>query len=192
MERVFKSLTDPKLLALIKTGAVGVIPTDTVYGLVCRAEDETAVKRLYGLKNREKKPGTIIAANIDQLVGLGIKYRYLKAVEQYWPGAISVVIPFSDPAKAYLRQGLPDLAVRVPKIANLSQFIRVTVPFLTTSANMPRKTLAANINEAQKIFGNKVDFYVDGGDLSGRKPSTIIRIIDDEIEVLRQGAVKIT
>ncbi len=191
MARIFKSLNDERLVSLLKNGAVGVIPTDTVYGLVCLAENTESVKRLYDLKKREKKPGTIIAANINQLVDLGIKYRYVKAVEDYWPNAISVVLPFSDSDKSYLRGGLPDLAVRIPKDKDLQDLLKQTGALLTTSANQPDKPPANNIAKAQEYFSDKIDFYVDGKDLSGRKPSTVIRIIDDEVEVLRQGAVKI-
>lgn len=191
MAKIFKSLEDKQLTSLLKNGAVGVLPTDTVYGLVCVADNQPAVERLYGLKKREKKPGTVIAADIDQLVKLGIKYRYLKAVEQYWPGAISVVLSFSDPDKNYLRAGLLTLAVRIPKDKKLSILLKQTGPLLTTSANVPGKSPANNIAEAQKYFADKVDFYVNGGDLSNRKPSTIIKIIDDEVEVLRHGAVNI-
>src|SRR5947209_18720870 len=99
---------------LCTPGAVGVIPTDTVYGLVARAADEAAVARLYNLKKRENKPGTLIAASIDHLEQLGLKRRYLKAVEQYWPGAISEIIPCSDPALRYLHQGKMSLATRLP------------------------------------------------------------------------------
>ena len=77
----------------MRPGTVGVIPTDTIYGVVARAADQEAVDRLYQLKKREHKPGTIVAANIEQLVNLGIKRRYLKAVEHLWPGPLSVEIP---------------------------------------------------------------------------------------------------
>src|SRR5665213_1097674 len=90
---------------LLNPGTVGVIPTDTVYGLVARAADQDATARLYKLKGRTDKPGTLIAADIQQLEDLGLKHRYLKAVEQFWPGAISVVIPVSNPQLAYLHQG---------------------------------------------------------------------------------------
>jgi L-threonylcarbamoyladenylate synthase len=78
---------------LLKPGSIGVIATDTIYGVVACATDPEAVDRLYRVKSRENKPGTIIAASIDQLVELGLKRRYLTAVEQWWPGALSVIIP---------------------------------------------------------------------------------------------------
>lgn len=172
---------------LNQPGAVGVLSTDTIYGLVARATDQAAVSRLYSLKMREQKPGTIIAASIDQLVELGIKRRYLKAVEQFWPGAVSVIIPCGAELE-YLHQGKSSLAVRLPNDENLQKLLEQTGALLTSSANLPAQAPAATVAEAKKYFSDKVDFYVDGGDLSSRRPSTIIRIIDDAIEVIRQGA----
>lgn len=177
-----------KLLA--QPGSVGVLPTDTVYGLVARADDKAAVARLYTLKSREHKPGTVIAANIEQLVELGIKRRYLKAVADYWPGAISIIIPCGAEL-AYLHQGLNSLAVRLPDDKKLQELLLQAGPLLTSSANQPGEPPANTIAEAETCFGNQTDFYVDGGDLSSREPSTVIRVVDDAIEVLRQGAVKI-
>jgi L-threonylcarbamoyladenylate synthase len=176
---------------LNRPGAIGVIPTDTVYGVVARAADHEAVARLYDLKDRDAKPGTLIAADISQLEKIGLKHRYLKAVEQFWPGAVSVVIPASDPALEYLHRGRMSLAVRVPAGRKLQTLLKKTGPLLTSSANRPGEPPANTIAEARGYFGGKVDFYIDAGDLSGRQPSTIIRILDDAIEVLRPGAVKI-
>ena len=145
-------------------GAIGVIPTDTLYGVVARAADEAAVERLYALKKRESKPGTLIAASIDQLVELGIKARYLKAVEEFWPGAVSVEIPHGI---NYLNQGTGRQAIRIPDDAELLQLLRETGPLQTTSANLPGEQPAATLDQAKKYFGQQVDFYVDGGDLSG-------------------------
>lgn len=174
-----------------KPGAIGVIPTDTVYGVVARATDRAAVEKLYHLKFRDKKPGTLIAADIEQLVGLGIKRRFLKAVEQFWPGAVSVIIPAADPALSYLHQGKLSLAIRLPADKPLHKLLLETGPLLTTSANPPGKPTATTIAQAKKYFGGSVDFYIDGGDLAGRQASTLIRIIDDAIEVIRPGAVKV-
>ncbi|HVV66978.1 MAG TPA: L-threonylcarbamoyladenylate synthase [Candidatus Saccharimonadales bacterium] len=170
-------------------GAVGVIPTDTIYGIVARASDHQAVERLYNVKAREDKPGTIIAASIEQLVDLGIKRRYLTAVETFWPGAISVIVPCADPELSYLHRGKMSLAVRIPDQKKLCKLLEKTGALLTSSANHPGEPPAMTIAEAQRYFGQKVDFYVDGGDLSGHRPSTIVRIVDDAIEVIREGAV---
>lgn len=182
---------DVAVTPLQKPGAVGIIPTDTVYGLVARAADPAAVERLYALKKRDAKPGTLIAASIDQLAQLGIKRRYLKAVEQFWPGAVSVIMPASDPHLRYLHQGKQALAVRIPDYPELLDLLAQTGPLQTSSANPAGLPTAQTIEQARAYFGDQADFYIDGGDLSGRQPSTVIRIIDDAIEVIRPGAVRI-
>lgn len=174
---------------LRQAGQIGVIPTDTVYGLVAVATDRLAVERLYRLKNRQLKPGTIIAADIDQLVNLGLKKRYLMAVSQFWPGAVSVVIPTSDDKLTYLHQGLMSLAVRIPADESLRQLMIKTGPLLSSSANLPGQLPAQTIKKAKEYFGEQVDFYIDGGDLSNRSASTLIRMVDDVIEILRLGSV---
>lgn len=188
--KTYSSLTDPNVARLLQQGAVGVLPTDTVYGLACRAADKEAVAKLYRLKHREHKPGTLIAADIDQLVELGLKRRYLVPVAQYWPGPISVIIPCGLDLE-YLHQGLQGLAVRLPQHEALQELLRQTGPLLTTSANQPGEPVANTIAEAQTYFGMQVDFYVDGGNMAGKPPSTIIRVVDDAIEIIRQGAVTI-
>lgn len=174
---------------LQKPGAIGVLPSDTVYGVMARAMDRVAVERLYELKRREHKPGTLIAASIDQLVELGFKRRYLTAVERFWPGPISVVIPCVE--LDYLHQGVGSLAVRIPDKPELLELLQQTGPLLTSSANQPGEPPANTIAEARAYFGDGVDFYEDGGDMTGNKSSTVIRMVDDAVEVLRQGAVHI-
>jgi L-threonylcarbamoyladenylate synthase len=176
---------------LLIPGTIGIIPTDTVYGIVARAEDKDSVNRLYKLKHRESKPGTIIAASIGQLEDLGIKHRYLKAVAEFWPGPISVIVPVSDPNLNYLHQDKFSLAVRIPDNQPLRELLNSTGPLVTSSANPPTRPTAVTVYEARNYFSDNVDFYVDGGDLSNNLPSTIIRVLDDAIEVVREGSVKI-
>jgi len=186
---IVNSLADPRLIAAITGGEVVVLPTDTVYGICALASDSKAVSKLYGLKSREKKPGTVIAESIQQLTQLGIKKRYLTAVEVYWPGPVSVEIPHDI---THLNQGTGRQAFRIVKDAGLTALLKKTGPLLTSSCNLPGEPPANNIREAIQYFNNKISVYVDGGDLSGKKPSTLIRVVDDMVEVLREGAVEIS
>jgi len=187
---VYKSLLNEKITKFIKDGQIGIIPTDTIYGLVTAAGNKASCTRMYKLKSRHAKPGTIIAANINQLVELGIPRRYLKAVQDYWPGSVSVVIPAGNDLD-YLHLGKLSLACRIPQDKSIRKLLLHCGPLLTSSANQPGQPPATNLKEAQAYFNDKVDFYVDGGDLSKHLPSTVIRIVDDAVEVLREGAVKI-
>jgi len=189
--KIFSTITADGVTEAIQSGLVGVLPCDTVYGLVGSAANKEAVKRVYELKHREQKPGTVIAADIDQLVELGLKRRYMTPVAGYWPGAVSVVIPCGAELE-YIHQAVGSLAVRIPAGDELQELLRRTGPLLTSSANLPGKPPATSTELAQLYFGTTIDFYVDGGDFSGHLPSTIVRVVDDALEVLRQGAVSVS
>ncbi|HRN90260.1 MAG TPA: L-threonylcarbamoyladenylate synthase [Candidatus Saccharibacteria bacterium] len=175
---------------LLTPGEIAVIPTDTVYGVVARVADKQAVARLYKLKHREAKPGTLVAANTKQLIDIGIEPEYLTAIEHLWPGAISVII-LCDENLSYVHQGIGSLAVRIPDDKWLHELLLQTGPLLTSSANQPGEPPATTVAEAKAYFGNQVTWYQDGGTVN-RAPSTVVEIINGSIKVVRQGAVKLT
>lgn len=191
MAKHFTSLNDPELIAMLKDGAIGIIPTDTVYGLVGRAESSKAIARMYAVKSRERQPGTTIAASTKQLQSLGFPSEALTVARKYWPNALSVEMAASK-IPEYLSTGQPVMAARIPKNSEVVTLLTQVGPLMTTSANAPKQPTSTSVNMAVDYFGDDVDFYVDGGDLSGRPPSTIIGInADDSITVYRQGAVDI-
>jgi len=170
-------------------GGVGVIPTDTIYCIAARASIEDAVARVYTLKRRARKPGPIIAASVHQLIGLGVEHALLADREGYWVAgrrATSVETPM-PPRLAYLHQGTCRQALRVVTDHDTREMLEETGPLLITSANLPENEPASNVESAWRYFQNAVDFYVDGGDLSGRVPSEIIRLKGGRPEVVRPG-----
>jgi L-threonylcarbamoyladenylate synthase len=185
------TITISEAVAALQDGGVGVMPTDTVYGLVARAHDAKAVGRLYALKHRHHKPGTIIAASVAQVHDLGVSQTLLDQVANLWPNPLSIILPVGKDF-AYLHQGIGDIAIRVVDSPNIRQVLEQTGPLLTSSANQPYQPGATTIQQAWDYFGDTVDFYVDDGDRSGYLPSTILRLLDDgEIDVLRPGAIKL-
>lgn len=187
--RIFQSLTEA--LSVLLEGGVVVLPTDTVYGIVARAEDPKAVAKLYDAKHRHGKPGTVIAANVEQLADLGIDAKQLSQVAHLWPASVSVILQ-DHPELAYLDQGAHSLAVRIPQAPDVRTLLLKTGPLLTSSANMPGQPPATTVAEAQAYFADRVDAYVDGGLIQDAQPSTIVRIKPDgEIEIVRQGAVQL-
>jgi L-threonylcarbamoyladenylate synthase len=183
--------TSTQAVAKLMGGKVGVMPTDTVYGVVARAHDQLAVDKLYKLKHRERKPGTLIAADLEQLKQLGVSQTYLKLASKWWPNPLSIILPVGNHF-AYLHQDVGDIAIRVVDDEPLRKILKETGPLLTSSAHRPGEPGSTDILQAWNYFEDTVDFYVDGGDLSNRAPSTIIRLSDaGEIIVLREGAIKL-
>jgi L-threonylcarbamoyladenylate synthase len=174
-------------IEFLMNGGVGVMPTDTIYGLVGRASDKDAVERLYSIKFRENKPGTIIAASVEQLLDLGVSRKHIEQVQHFWPNPLSIIIPF-DYTNSYLKKNSTYPAMRVVADSEIKKILEQTGPLITTSANLPGQPSATNIEEAKGYFGDKVDFYIDSGTIENKLPSTLIKVNDDNtIEIIRHG-----
>jgi len=185
------SLDDSQLVELLLQDGMGVLPTDTVYGLVARAQSESAIHRLYQVKDRERKPGTTIAASVKQLEHLGFLPSELEVAQRFWPNAVSVELS-AEGVPHYLSAGQSVLAARIPNHPALLALLEKTGPLMTTSANDHGAPTSTSVGMAKAYFHNEVDFYVDGGDMSNHEPSTIIGVKPDgSIVIYREGAVAI-
>jgi len=172
---------------------VGVLPTDTLYGLVGSVFSKRAVDNIYNLKSRsEKKSLIILISSIDDLKKFGVEIteKTRKFMEKVWPGKVSIVLHFKNNRLYYLDKMGGTLAFRVPDKKDLISLLKETGPIVAPSANPEGVVPAKNIKEAKKYFGSRIDFYVDGGEIFS-EPSTIVKIEGDKIEIVREGAVKI-
>lgn len=181
---------DKEIVRLLQKGGVGLLPSDTIYGLSCRALDKQAVERIHHIKRRDKnKPFVILISGMDQLKDLGITTTDAALALSYWPGKLTIICD-AEKSPGWLHMGFRTLAVRQPDYPGLRELIKITGPLISTSANMQDGRPAESVFQAKKYFGDKLDFYVDAGRLSGR-PSTIVRPVFDKLDVIRQGAVRI-
>lgn len=179
--------------AVIGEGRLGVIPTDTLYGIVCQALRPESVERLYRVRGRSpSKPCIVLIPTLGSLEHFGITPgRDVRArLLEWWPGAVSVVLPVSDGEFAYLHRGLGTVAFRVPDHPALRATLEKTGPLIAPSANPEGSPPATTIEEAERYFGKNSDVYLDGGRLSG-EPSTLVAFDDGRPVVLRQGSVRI-
>ncbi len=167
---------------------VGIIPTDTVYGIVCIAKSSKAIGELYAQKHRERKPGTLIAASWEDFLSLGFSLEELSRARPVWPGPISVVL--TNTHNPILAQHTGSNACRVvlgpPELIEL---LRITGPLATSSANTPGDPPACSKEMAHAYFPN-IPFIVDGGIQEEKPPSSVITITPNgDITILREGAV---
>lgn len=179
-------------VAVLGSGGVAVIPTDTLYGLVGLALNKDAVNKVYKLKNRsDGKPFIVLISSFEDLDKLKIHTdeKVRNFLYSVWPGPVSVVLRCEDDSLAYLHKGM-GVAVRFPKQEGLLEILKQTGPLIAPSANPEGMKPAHTILEAKEYFGDTVDCYVDGGVLEG-EPSTLVSFEDGELKVLRQGVIKI-
>ena len=174
-------------------GKIGVIPTDTIYGLVGTALNKQTVQRIYETKGRApEKPLIILIGSTKDLGYFNINpnSESLKILNKYWPGKVSIILPCPNGKFEYLHRGTRTLAFRFPDFPELISLINQTGPLVAPSANPEGLTPAATIVDAKRYFGSKIDFYVNGGKRES-EPSTLISIDNGKIKILREGAVKI-
>ena len=176
------------LLSKIKKGSIGVLSTDTLYGIVGSALSKKATERIYEVKGRNHgKPLIILIADISDIKKFGIKLasdqeKYLASV---WPGPVSVILPCKQKKFSYLHRGTKSLAFRMPKNNRLNLLLKKTGPLVAPSANPQGEKPAHTIAEAKKYFGERVDFYIAGGRKVG-KPSKVVSLLSSKPEIIRK------
>ena len=174
---------------IIAKGGAGVIPTDTLYGIVCSALSPKAVQRVYRLRKRSaNKPVIVLIGKTGDLKLFGVKTDSATAriLNRLWPGPVSVILPCESRKFSYLHREKKAVAFRLPSNAALRRFLNKTGPLIAPSANFEGKPPAETIKEAQKYFGSKIAFYVDGGKIKS-KPSSLVSVKGGKVAVIRKG-----
>lgn len=180
-------MTINQAIRILQHGGVGVIPTDTIYGVVGSALDMKAVERIYRLRDRNRRKPMIIliSSALDvRMFGVKLNPEIKKLLGRLWPGRVSVILKCISKRFAYLHRGTKTLAFRLPAKKFLRAFLKKTGPLVAPSANLEGKPPAQTIIEAWHYFGDRVDFYIDGGRLD-RKPSKLVAMYEGKDQVLR-------
>lgn len=183
------------LLPLLDRGGVVAIPTESSYGLAADPRNPEGIARVYGLKGRDAaKALPVVAADRGQVAALGVDLErpdlapLAHACDALWPGAVTLVLPVGGDLPAAAPDGT--VAVRVPAHAGLRRLLtELGRPLTATSANRSGEPALVDPEDAARLLAGTDGAVVDGGRLPGGAPSTLIRLRDDRIEVLREGAV---
>ncbi len=137
MKKIFQRILG-EAVKIIKKGGIGVLPTDTIYGLVGLALSKRVVSRIYHVRRRNlKKPMIILIGSRRDLrfFGIRIDAKIRKILRQFWPGKASIIIPCPAKKFYYLHRGTKSLAFRLPKQVWLRKFLAKTSPLVAPSAN---------------------------------------------------------
>lgn len=194
-----------RIVDILKKGGIGVLATDTIYGVVGSANSKKAVDRIYKLKGRdEKKPFIILISDVKDLEKFGISTPSFLITKNpplkrginsrgFWPLKTTIIFPITKKYQKkleYLHRGTNSLAFRLitnklEKNKNLFNIIKKVGPIVAPSANPQGLTPAQNINETNNYFGDKINFYLDSGNIKS-KPSKIIFYVSGKKVVIRK------
>lgn len=192
-----------KAIAIIKKalieGKIIVLPTDTVYGLVCDARNQEAVRRIFEIKKRLfDKPIGVFVKDIEMAKKVAqIDEEQEKLLKQNWPGKTTFIL------KKKIRKVRPrgislssftgtkkSIGIRIPDY-ELIRFLfeKIDFPLAQTSANISGQPATTKIKQVLKQLDtqkSRPDLVVDAGNLPESKPSTVIDLTGREPKVLRK------
>lgn len=196
------SATIERAASILTGGGLIIIPTETVYGVATRADNEHAVRRLRELKSRPSSKAFTVhigdpaaaARFVNEIPPIG-----QRLINKAWPGPLSLVFPVEDPAGTEIGQSVDAQAIeamyfeqsiglRCPDDEVTQSILRaVPGPVIAASANPAGTPPPASVGAIDGALRDSVDFVVDGGKTRYTEASTVVRASADGYEVLRVG-----
>jgi L-threonylcarbamoyladenylate synthase len=179
---------------VLARGGIVAIPTDTLYGLAVDSRSAAALARLMTAKGRpSERAVALIAADMAQVVAdLGVLPPVAqKLASAYWPGPLTLLVPRPPSIPAELSGGSPLVGVRVPDNDAARELCRFWGHVLTaTSANLSGEPASDDPDHVARVFQDRdVGLLLDSGKTKGGPPSTVVQAVDDDVRLIRPGAI---
>jgi L-threonylcarbamoyladenylate synthase len=187
-----------RALECLQAGGVIVFPTETSYGIGCDATNDSAVARVFVIKDRPEDKGAplIIPDNESAKLYIQVSDVVQKLINAHWPGALNIIGQIADGSPVSSRCSQDNSqSVRVsshPFCSTLAR--RFGKPIVASSANISGQDAIYSISEVNRVFSDrpdKPDCIINGGDLPILPASTTVKVVGNNIEIVRQGSVKI-
>ena len=180
-------------IAILKRGGIVAFPTDTVYGLGACANLQQAVERVYQVKDRPRSMALpLLLADRVQIseVAEPVPPIAWRLVDNFFPGALTIVLHKSDSVPDIITAGGTTVAVRIPAHPVPIALVRgLGAPIVGTSANLSGRPSLLTADEVWSQLGDKIDLVIDGGRCPGGKESTIVDVTGETPVMLREGAI---
>ena len=173
-------------------GNLVVYPTETVYGIAADIFNQKAVKNLYLAKKRPfDMPLTVAVSGKDMVENIAIMTRPVeKLIDAFLPGPLTIITKKDPNVPDIVTSMSQKVGIRIPDNKVAVQLIEeFGGPIVATSANLHSHPDSINIDTAINDFGDSVKTYLDNGPCTLGKPSTIVWIMDDKFEIIREGEI---
>lgn len=182
-----------KVVKLLNKGAVMIYPTDTMYAVGCSIHSKSAVQKICDLKgvSINKNRFAFICNDLSEISQFcKVDNFAFKSLKKYLPGPYTFILPAASKVPSILVQGKKTVGIRIPNYPALLEIIqKLGHPILTTT--VPYEDLLVedftDPSLMNDLYGHIVDLILDGG-IGGFTPSTVIDILDEEYEIIREGA----
>lgn len=176
----------------LDNGDLVVYPTETVYGIAADIFNQKAVKNLYMVKNRPfDMPLSVAVSDKDMVETIALMTRPVeKLIDAFLPGPLTIITKKNPGVPDIVTSMSQKVGIRIPdnKVA-IELIEEFGGPIVATSANLHSRPDSVSVDTAIEDFGDAVKTYLDNGPCTLGKPSTIVWIMDDKVEVIRQGEI---
>ena len=177
----------------VRSGGIVAYPTETFYALGVDPFNTKAIDRLFELKGRPAdRPISVIIKDTCVLRTLVTEMpaAAIKLTARFWPGPLTIIFKCVDALPSSVTAGTGTLGVRVSSSAVAGRLAaELSTPITATSANPTGQNPPTTAKEVLDFFGNKIDLLIDGGDLPGGLPSTLLDLTGKSAVILRPGVI---
>ncbi len=187
-------LSEEDALKILRSGGIVAVPTETVYGLACVAENKDAVAEIYAIKQRPAdNPLICHFYSLEQLKQYVQPINDIEEVliQHFCPGPLSFVLTLrKNSPLSFATGGRESVVARIPAHPLfLSLLTKMNKPLAAPSANTSGKFSATNAQMVLHDLGDKIQGVLDGGESINGLESTIIQTTSEEIIILRPGVI---
>ena len=184
-----------EIINVLTNGGVIAYVTDTVWGLGCLPNNESAVKKIYEIKKREAQKPLILMSNdiyplLDYVKPISKIGQIL--IKKYFPGALTIVTDKSENTPDYITSSMPTVGIRVPDNDVFREICEI-IPghvLATTSANLSHQPSAKTYEQALENMSGLADLIIeDYGYAAKGLESTVVGVMNNELRIFRQGAI---
>lgn len=180
-------------VAVLTSGGLVAMPTDTVYGVGVALQAPDGLARLFAAKDRPlDRAIVLLVADLEQAVSVGVLTPVARVLaERFWPGGLTLVLAQAAGAglPPELTAGAATIGVRLPAHDSPRALARELGPLPVTSANLSGRADARDAADVMAQLGDRIDLILDGGAARGGMPSTVVDCSGDVPRILRAGAV---
>ncbi|MBQ2909859.1 MAG: threonylcarbamoyl-AMP synthase [Bacilli bacterium] len=179
-----------KICEVINNGGIVITPTDTIYGIMGDSLNEDVIRKVFEIKKRPfNKPLLLLMDSFEMVEQyteeISEKERLL--MDRYWPGLVTFILKKNDKVNELITSGNDTVGIRIPNNKDLLEIIRrLNRPVISTSANITGTEVITNTQLLEKDLIDNIDYIEDGGEVDSES-STIIKIEDNKLVVLREG-----
>ncbi|MDN5357790.1 MAG: L-threonylcarbamoyladenylate synthase [Candidatus Methanomethylophilaceae archaeon] len=175
----------------IAAGRLVVYPTETVYGVGADVFNQKAVKKVFMAKNRPfDMPLSVAVTDKKMMEQVAILNENAdRLIDAFLPGPLTIIIKKNTQISDMVTAGSEKVGVRIPDNPIALELVRRCGPIVATSANTHSHPDSVVVDSAVKDLGDKVATYLDSGECTLGKPSTIVWLYKGEVEIVRQGAI---